>query len=333
MKREIVLLTFLLLFVQWAVLGDVIAGTAHTAYGKVFNSDSSVPADGDITFISYIVSRPDEILTESSGGCSYSDEYWQVQVGNFPSDWSAGDVLRTEVTNTVNEEVGTVEVVMTNNGSDEADDLHLGPVPVELSSFAVFSQNGSVVLEWSTESETNNFGFEIQRKQEGANFNKIGFVPGHGTTTTSNHYSYKDADLSGGFYYYRLKQMDHNGSFEFSDVKSVELAAPSDYALEQNFPNPFNSETIIRYKINQAAENLEVKLLIYNSLGELVRTLVDERQSNGNYSVVWDGQDNSGNMVSSGIYIGRLITKNAISNLKMIYMKQHQLQIESGYTR
>jgi len=310
-------------FAQDMILESALAGPLGMAYGKVFNSDSSVPADNDIAFISYFVERPGEVKTETSIGCSYSGGYWSVAVGNFPTVWSIGDVLRTEVTNIVNGETGTVDVVMTDAGSDAADDLYLEPtVPVELCSFAVIIQEGNAVLEWSTESETNNFGFEIQRKGIGQNFKKVGFVPGHGTTTSLHHYKFTDTELPAGTYFYRLKQMDHDGSFEFSDAKSVVLSIPSGYVLEQNFPNPFNAETVLRYQINQNWEDaVEVKLLVYNSLGELVRTLVNECQSTGKYSVTWDGRDNNGISVSSGIYISRLITKNHLSNLKMIYMK------------
>lgn len=322
MKRGVLLAAILLILAQGTIISEVIAGTPHTAYGKIFNSNGTVPAKSDITFVSYITTRPGETQTQSSPNSSYSDGYWNVAVGDFPTAWTAGDVLRTEVTNKVNGETGAVEVVMTNAGSDQADDLHLGPVPVELSAFTVFSQNGGVVLKWSTETETNNYGFEIQRKQETDNFKKIGFLAGHGTTTSLHHYSYKDADLSAGTYYYRLKQVDHDGSFEFSEIKSVVLTSGIDYMLAQNYPNPFNSETTIHYQINQTADDqVKVALLIYNSLGEVVRELVNEQQSPGKYSAVWDGRDNNGNLVSSGLYISRLISRDHISSLKMVYMK------------
>lgn len=322
MIRSILLFVILFIFIQGIILEETIAGTPHTAYGKVFNSDNSVPDDDEITFISYIVDRSGEVLTETSTGCGYSDGYWSVAVGNFPSEWSVGEILRTEVTNIVNGETGAVEVAMTDAGSDQAEDLYLEPiVPVELSSFNVFNQNGDAVLAWSTESETNNFGFEIQRKAAGENFKRAGFVPGNGTTSSLHHYSYIDTDLQEGTYYYRLKQLDNDGAFEFSEIKSVVLIAPSDYNLEQNYPNPFNSQTIIHYQINQGAGEYEVKFLIYNSLGKLIRTLVNERQAPGKYSIAWDGRDNFGNIVSSGIYISRLITQNHNLKLKMIYIK------------
>jgi hypothetical protein len=305
------------------VFSEAFAGTPHTAYGKVFNSNGTVPPNGDITFNSYIITRPAEVLTQSSYGCSYSSGYWNVAVGNFPTPWAVGDVLRTEVTNIVNGETGAVEVTMTSNGSDAAPDLHLDPVvPVELSSFQVSLVQGQVHLEWATETETNNLGFEIQRHGSDTNFERVGFVAGHGTTTSQQKYQYVDGSVSGGTYYYRLKQIDTDGSFEFSETKVVTLAAPTEFRLEKCFPNPFNPETTIHYRIGQDELGLvPVKLLIYNSAGQLVRTLVDAAQTSGEHAVTWNGQDDAGQVLSSGLYLGKLITPRYVSAIKMLYMK------------
>ncbi len=322
MKKALALLVTAVVLLLGLTTEQGIAGTPHTAYGKVFNSNGTVPADGQITFISYITSRPSEILTQSSPGCGYSFGYWQVQVGNFPTNWQAGDVLRTEVTNTVNNETGAVEVVMTNAGSDVAPDLYLEPVvPVELSSFEVALKDGKVVLEWVTQTESNNFGFEVQRKSGDAEFTAIGFVPGQGTTTKVHRYSFVDEKAVSGCYYYRLKQMDYNGAFEYSQIKSIALELPAMFVLKQNHPNPFNAETLVRYQVASAAGTADVKFCIYNATGELVRTLVSERQPAGSYEVIWNGRDDAGNMVTSGIYIGRLVANHQISSIKMIYMK------------
>ncbi|MDZ7263071.1 MAG: hypothetical protein ONB16_00710 [candidate division KSB1 bacterium] len=303
--------------------GDGLAGTPHTAYGKIFNSNGSVPANGNITFNSYIVSRPAEVLTQSSFGCSYSSGYWNVAVGNFPTPWAVGDVLRTEVTNIVNGETGAVEVTMTSNGSDPAPDLHLDPVvPVELASFQISLVQGQVHLEWTTESETNNLGFEIERQQNSAHYERIAFVNGHGTTTSPHKYSYTDATISTGTFSYRLKQIDTDGSFQFSEAKTITLAAPADFKLEKCFPNPFNPETTISYQIGQDEMGaVATKLLIYNAAGQLVRTLVDDLQAPGQHKVTWNGRDDAGNPLSSGLYLGKLITPKYVSAIKMLYMK------------
>lgn len=323
MRHGNFLISILIICLLGMASGQVLAGTPHTAYGRIFNSDNSVPANGNITFNSFITSRPGEILTQSSTGCSYSGGYWSVAVGNFPTAWSVGDVLRTQVTNTLNGETGSVDVTMTSAGSDAASDLHLDPiVPVELSSFNVHFDLGQVRLEWTTETETNNIGFEIQRQENGAEFERIGFVAGAGTTTSHRSYRYVDAKVSGGTYCYRLKQIDANGSFEFSDIRTVTLAAPVDYKLEKCFPNPFNPETTINYQVGQDENGLvAVRLLIYNSRGELVRTLVNQTQSPGQHTATWNGRDDSGNLLSSGLYLGKLITPKSVSAIKMLYMK------------
>jgi hypothetical protein len=321
MKRGVVLLAFLCIFVHSIILEYTTAGTPHTAYGKIFNSDDTVPANSDITFNSYIKSRSSEVLTQSSTGCDYSSGYWSVAVGNFPTAWSVGDVLSIDVINTINGETGLIEVTMTSAGGDAAPDLRLEPVvPVELSSFSAMMKQGQVTLAWTTETEANNLGFEIFRKQQNDGFLKIGFVQGHGTSTVRHNYSFVDDQLANGTYYYQLKQIDHNGSFHLSETKSIIVSLPSDFGLLLNYPNPFNSETMIHYRVS-LQDPANVELYIYNSLGELVRILVNEQQASGKYTVVWDGRDYNGNMMSSGIYIGRLIMRNHFSNLKMIYMK------------
>src|SRR5690606_16860319 len=95
-------------------------------------------------------------------------------------------------------------------------------IPVELTSFAGSTVNGNVVLNWNTASETNNSGFEIQRSTDRVNFSNIAFVPGFGTTTQPRSYSYTDNSVNNGTYYYRLKQVDYNGAFAYSDIVEVE---------------------------------------------------------------------------------------------------------------
>lgn len=324
MKKLLFVFAAMLVLAVGFQFESVVAGTPHTGYGLIYNSNNSTPANSDITFVAYITSRPGETQTQASTGSSYSGGYWSVACGDFATAWSAGDVLRVDVTNVTNGETGTVEVTLTTTtGSDGADDLHLElVVPVELASFNAVAVDDKIDLNWATESESNNFGFEIQRKSESDEFAKIGFVPGNGTTTTPQSYSYSDASVKTGTYYYRLKQIDHDGSFEFSSEQKVVLSTPTEFKLEKNFPNPFNPETTISYQIgNSPAGASDVTLNIYNSLGELVRTLVNSRQTAGHYSVTWDGRDYNGNVVGTGIYFGRLVTRNQISTLKMMYMK------------
>jgi hypothetical protein len=167
-------------------------------------------------------------------------------------------------------------------------------VPVELTSFTAVSQNGNVLLDWSSSSELNTLGFEVQRQTNLYEFLTIGFVNAHGTTTESNRYSFVDYDLQSGNYSYRLKQVDFNGLFTYSEEVNVIVKAPLQFDLAQNYPNPFNPMTRILYSI---AKESFVTLRVYNIVGEEVETMVNEIQQPGNYSVLFNATN-----VSSGVY-------------------------------
>jgi len=191
-------------------------------------------------------------------------------------------------------------------------------VPVELASFTASVADREVVLHWTTASETNNFGFDIERSEKENEFQKIGFVEGNGTTTIAQKYSFVDENLVPGTYSYRLKQIDFNGAFEYSGMLEVAINVPKEFALEQNYPNPFNPQTTIAYELPVATY---VVLKIYNVLGEEVKTIVDAEQSPGSKSVVWDGTDNLGGRVGSGIYFYRLTAGDFSRTLKLMLMR------------
>ena len=181
----------------------------------------------------------------------------------------------------------------------------LGVVPVELSSFTATVIDGRVELVWQTATETNNYGFYIQRKRHTSpEWQTIGFVQGNGTTSSAQHYLFADENIRPGTWYYRLQQHDLDGTVNYSRAIEVNLL-PTKFALYQNYPNPFNSATVIKYEL-PAGEH-EVTLIIYDVLGNRVRTLVlNENQQAGVYQVHWDGRNDDRKMVSSGVYIYRL---------------------------
>jgi hypothetical protein len=149
---------------------------------------------------------------------------------------------------------------------DSATDAGL---PVELTSFTAIAKGRGVELAWKTASEVNNAGFEIERNVNGS-WNKIGYVEGNGTTNAPKSYNYTDVSAKGTVSY-RLKQVDNDGKFEYSNV--VEVAAgitAADYELSQNFPNPFNPNTNITFAMKNAEH---VNVTVYNSLGQAVATL------------------------------------------------------------
>lgn len=192
-------------------------------------------------------------------------------------------------------------------------------VPVEFDSFLAKINGNNITLQWLTASETNNYGFEIERRNgTKANFQKVDFIKGSGTTDSPKNYIYVDEELSNGSYYYRLKQIDYNGNYEYSEILPVSLKTPNSILLFPNSPNPFNSSTIIAYYLPQ---NSQVKLTIYSLSGQEVIKLVDNRQELGYYRVGWDGKNFQGIKVSSGIYYYKLRTENSLECKKMLLLK------------
>jgi hypothetical protein len=185
-------------------------------------------------------------------------------------------------------------------------------IPVELTSFSGITEKNDVILSWSTATEVNNQGFEIQRKTNGE-YERIGFIEGNGTTSELQNYTFRDKNVNAGSYYYRLKQMDFDGTFEYSGEITVEVSQPADYFLSQNYPNPFNPSTTISYAI---AEDIDVFLKVFDVLGNEVATLVNENQPAGTYDVSFNAGD-----LSSGVYYYTLQAGEFISTKKLMLMK------------
>lgn len=186
------------------------------------------------------------------------------------------------------------------------------PIPVELTSFTAAVTGNNVQLNWSTASEINNQGFDIQRKAYNSEFESVGFVGGAGTTTETRNYSFTD-EVSNGTYTYRLKQMDFDGTFEYSNEIEVDVNIPAVYALEQNYPNPFNPSTTIDFSI---ANDGFVKLAVYNTLGQEVMTLINEVKESGAHSVTFDAS-----LLTSGAYFYKLETAQFSQTKKMLLTK------------
>ena len=185
--------------------------------------------------------------------------------------------------------------------------------PVELASFTANVNEGNVTLNWLTASETNNQGFDIERKSSASKFEKIGFISGIGTSTESHSYTFTDKNVETGNYSYRLKQLDYDGTFEYSNEINVDVTVPLEFALDQNYPNPFNPSTTISYSIPVKSR---VTLKIFNALGKEIITLVNEEKSEGNYDVKFDASG-----IPSGIYFYKLNAGEFSSTKKMILLK------------
>jgi len=215
-------------------------------------------------------------------------------------------------------------------------------VPVELISFVAAANNNSVILNWSTATEINNSGFSVERRTDvEESWTEIGFVPGFGTSTERRSYSFVDPDLNTAAYVYRLKQIDFDGSFEYSSEVYVDINLPARFSLMQNYPNPFNPSTKIKFTVPNSplslGEGQGVRLIVYDVLGNEVATLVNEELPAGEYEVEFHSNNNSDQSfrlvpagrspdglvrnLSSGVYFYKLIAGTFSETKKMILAK------------
>jgi hypothetical protein len=196
------------------------------------------------------------------------------------------------------------------------------PVPIQLASFTATALNNSIRLDWRTISEINNYGFYVHRKRE----NEVGwfelpnsFVAGHGTTNEPQTYSYRDEPVQIGTYYYRLKQVDLDGTVHLTDpviarvVTSADETKPLKFSLEQNYPNPFNPTTRIRMHI---PIHVDVSLDVHDVLGRSVASLIDESLEPGVYDILFDGSG-----ISSGTYFYRLRAGSFVETKRLVVLR------------
>ncbi len=203
---------------------------------------------------------------------------------------------------------------------------YVNVVPVELISFTANAIDDKVELNWTTATESNNSGFEIQRLQDSkieklndlptgqAGWETIGFVPGYGTTTEPKSYSFIDKDVTSGSYKYRLKQIDFDGSFTYSnEVEVVVDFAPKEFVLYQNYPNPFNPVTTISW---QSPVGIHQVLKVFDVLGNEIATLVNEYKNAGIHEVEFFAAD-----LASGIYFYQITGDSYTEIKKMILLR------------
>ncbi|NIR49889.1 T9SS type A sorting domain-containing protein [candidate division KSB1 bacterium] len=194
------------------------------------------------------------------------------------------------------------------------------PIELSLSSDA---EPGQVELFWRSNSASNPVGFEIQRSVGGIQLLKFVLVDAERASSTSGRYHYLDAGTPPGLepdlYYYRIKQFGSDGETSLSNLTVAELPGPNIHELPPNYPNPFNSETSMEYRLPSAGY---VVLKIYNILGQEVLTLVDEERPGGFHVLNWDGRDSSGREVASGVYIYRLrVDENFVASRRLLLVR------------
>ena len=185
-------------------------------------------------------------------------------------------------------------------------------LPVELTSFTAFESAGGVVLEWATAVELNNAGFEVEIQETGGAFRRVGFVEGAGTTLEAQTYRYRVLAVSPGSYGFRLKQIDFDGGFEYSDVVTLTVL-PDVYTLKQNYPNPFNPQTRIEFQMPSAGD---VSLEVFDMLGRRVALLVNGYLQAGEHVARFDGGH-----LPNGTYMYRLVAGDYEESKTMILLK------------
>ncbi len=188
------------------------------------------------------------------------------------------------------------------------------PLPVELTNFTSLVTGSDLILNWTTASEENNSGFEIQRSSKDQIWSAAGFVKGAGNSAEPNSYTFNDRNLNSGIYNYRLKQIDFNGNFKYYDLSNeVVIGIPDKFSLHQNFPNPFNPVTKIRYDIPVSGN---VSMKIYDNIGREVKSIINEFKDAGYYTVEFNGIN-----FASGVYYYKLETGNFTATKKMVLLK------------
>ena len=258
-------------------------------------------------------------ITADPGGSNYVYSNASTTWLSFSSTYSVGLIdltpLKGESIRIVfiwfsDEDTPSGSAVQIDNVQVWADEI----LPVELTSFnANVNNSGNVMLNWSTATEVNNQMFEIERRSENTQFATVGYVDGFGTTTEQQQYSYVDNSVKTGTYYYRLKQIDFGGQYEYSDEVMVNVKGPLTFKLDQNYPNPFNPTTAIKYSIPESGH---VKLAVYNMIGEEVSTLINGQVEAGFYETTFDASN-----LPSGAYIYRLEAPGSVQIKKMLLLK------------
>ncbi len=278
---------------------------------------------GDVLTFHIWISAADLALVN---GCQI---FWQTTDSwNWNSQWTNGSSLTGDGWSTVEHTLPAIalplqrigfQLLLQTGNEAQTPSLYVDGitvtrviVPVELVSFTANVIGNKITLSWKTATELNNAGFEIQRSNDNQNFVSVGYVRGKGTTTEIQNYSYEDNIINSGSFYYRLKQVDFNGSFEYSDV--VEAATlPTDFSLSQNYPNPFNPSTTISFNL---PEKRDIHLILTDVLGNVV-----EEIAGGNYEAGYHKVELNASHLVSGVYFYRLEAGNFLDTKKLILMK------------
>jgi hypothetical protein len=211
-----------------------------------------------------------------------------------------------------------IDEKLTNTGllNEAGGNITIGgePLPVELTSFTANVGKNAVVLNWATATEINNYGFDIEKSSDNLTWEKVGFVEGSGNSNSPKVYSFTDKNISSNKNYYRLVQIDNDGTTDITNSIEVNYSGElAGYELAQNYPNPFNPTTVIKYSIPETS-NVQIK--VYDMLGGEVADLVNEVKDAGSHIVNFNASE-----LSSGIYIYSIQAGSFVQNMKMTLLR------------
>jgi len=297
--------------------GPFLVTSPNTAVTWQGNTVQSVTWDVANTNVAPVNVTEVNLLLSTDGGYTWPI----VLVANTPNDGTEQVSVPNEVTTQARIKVEAVGNIFFDL-SDEDFTIEDNPVPVELTAFfAVTTQEGPRLI-WTTSTELNNAGFDIERAQFKTGgqqtWEKIYFVVGHGTSTQPQEYIYVDKDVNSGRYSYRLKQIDYDGSYSYSGTVDVDVNVPEVFVLSQNYPNPFNPSTTIKFSL---PVDSKVKINLYNALGEVLELL-----ANGEYSIGYHELNFDASNLTSGVYYYTLTAQgndgsSFVSTKKMVLLK------------
>ena len=253
----------------------------------------------------------DYLNVKFSWGFEYANLDYISKI-NFSSNGSEINFVLTSGSTSTRTIADIVKMVF---GTEAQSDVSL---PVELVSFTAIRESTNTVLTWETASEITNYGFEVERIYLGIDdWQMIVFVEGNGSVTTSSEYSFTDQNISQLIQLkYRLKQIDYSGSFAYSPeiaVECTESILPDVYKLYNNYPNPFNPTTQIKYDLIKEGMT---SLIIYDLAGKEMEVLVNENQSPGNYTIQYDGSP-----LASGVYFCRISSGQYSHIIKLVLVQ------------
>ena len=294
--------------IQWAVDGVVVCSSSGGQYNPQLISDGNFGAI--ITWIDFRINNNANIYAQRINDSGLAQ-------------WENNGIAICTALATQNSQVLTLSsigsaIISWSDNRNSFSDIYAsrvfsdGSIPVEILSLDARVVDKTVELQWSTASETNNSGFNIERSN-GSEFQDLGFVAGHGTTTETQDYNFLDDNVNTGKYSYRLKQIDFDGTYEYSNTIEVEIVTPDKFELSLNYPNPFNPSTKISW---QSPVRSWQTLTVYDVLGNEIATLVNEEKPAGSYEVNFNAS-----RLSSGIYFYKLQAGSFVETKKMILLK------------